>query len=316
LVFNLLLAAVLVLGLLWPGSGLALEPWRRELTVAVMFLMSVTLPGERLRSALVDVRGLTACALVSWGLLPALGAALAWLLFRDEPGLRAGVVLAAVLPCTLASAAVWTRLARGDDALALVYTVASNLASVAVVPLFLATLLGAERAFELPVGPMMWDLCVVVLFPVAAGQAVRLLVARRADGLYRAVSLAARGLVLAVVLVAVALVSGEARARPTLVLGLVGLVALLHGAGLAAGWGLGRPFGLPRPQRVAVVFAGSQKTIFIGVFLAGEYFPHAPLALLPVTACHVVQLVMDTVVAHRLAPGAAVATAAARSGGA
>ena len=39
----------------------------------------------------------------------------------------------------------------------------------------------------------------------------------------------------------------------------------------------------------------------VGVFLAQEYFPGDPLALLPITAYHVVQLAIDTPLAGLLA---------------
>ena len=305
MIFNLLLAAVIVLGILWPAAGEALAPGRTPFIVAVMFLMALTLPGDRLRSAATDARGLTASALVGYVLLPVLAGGTGWILFPDEPGLLAGMAVLGALPCTLASAAVWTRMAGGDDALALVYTVASNVASVVLAPLILYLCL--SKRFDLPVGDMFQKLALVVLVPVAAGQLVRALMARQADRLKRPISEIARGLVLCIVLIAVSSMAQRLLERPQLVASLTAVAVTIHGLALVAGAWLGRLLGLDRRRRIGVLFAGSQKTLFVGVFLAQEYqgsFGDDVLVLLPITVYHVVQLVIDTVVAGRLAPAA------------
>lgn len=298
-IFNLLLAAAVVTGLAWPAPGLAVAPLRRELVIAVMFLMSLTLPAERLRRAAGNVRGLGAAFGVGYVVLPLACGLLAGVLFPDQAGPRAGLVVLGALPCTLASATVWTRLAGGDDALALTYTVLSNVLSVALVPLYLLLFLGA--ALPVPAGRLFADLVIVVLAPVGTGQVLRHLLGDRVDRWKPAISVVARGLVLVIVLVAVSKMSTEVRDRPAIVAQLAGLAVVLHTAALWLGGALAAALGAPREDRIAVGISGSQKTLFIGVFLAGEYFPEAPLALLPVTAYHVIQLVIDTIVAGRLA---------------
>ena len=299
MIFNSLLAVVVACGLLWPAPGLAVDPWRRELVIAVMFLMSLTLPAERLRRAAGNVRGLAAALGVGYLVLPLACGLLAAALYAAEPGPRAGLIVLGALPCTLASATVWTRLAGGDDALALTYTVLSNLLSVALVPLYLLLFLGA--ALPVPAVRLFTDLALVVLAPVAAGQALRHVLGPRVDRWRPGISVLARGLVLTIVLVAVSKMSGEVRSAPGAVGRLAALAALLHAGGLWLGWFAAARLRCSRAERIAVGFAGSQKTLFVGVFLAGEYFPDLPLALLPVTAYHVVQLVIDTAVAGRLA---------------
>jgi sodium/bile acid cotransporter 7 len=310
-IFNVLLAVVLLIGLLFPGPGTEIAEWRRHLVIAVMFLMSVTLPAERLRAALGNVRGLGASFGVGYVVLPILCGLLGLGLYGDEPGPFAGMVILGALPCTLASATVWTRMAGGDDALALTYTVLSNLASVLLVPAYLLLFLGSS--LEVPAARLLTDLAIVVLAPVVAGQFVRRVLGPRADSAKPAISVIARGLVLTIVLVAVSNMSDEIRAEPAVVGELAALGAVVHIAALALGHQVSGRLGGLRDERIAVGFAGSQKTLFIGVFLAGEYFPDAPLALLPITAYHVLQLVIDTAVAGRLArPTAAAETEPAR----
>ncbi len=299
-IFNLLLAVIVCVGVLWPAPGLAVAPWRAELVVAVMFLMSLTLPAERLRRAAGNLRGLGASFSIGYVLQPVACGLVALALPESALGARAGLVVLGALPCTLASATVWTRLAGGDDALALTYTVLSNLLAVALVPAYLLLFLGS--ALPVPVSELLLALTRIVLLPVAAGQLVRVLArGGRVDRTKPAISVVARGLVLLIVLVATSQVAPEMRAQPGTVAALCVGAAALHGVALAAASGLSRALGAPRDERIAVMFAGGQKTLFIGVFLAGEYFPEQPLALLPVTAYHVLQLVMDTLVATRLA---------------
>jgi sodium/bile acid cotransporter 7 len=80
-----------------------------------------------------------------------------------------------------------------------------------------------------------------------------------------------------------------------------GALAIHLGMLLAAVWG-GRLLGLPRPDRIAAGFSGSQKTLLVGLDIASEYVEvFGPLALLPMVAYHVLQLLVDTVIADRMA---------------
>jgi sodium/bile acid cotransporter 7 len=74
----------------------------------------------------------------------------------------------------------------------------------------------------------------------------------------------------------------------------------VHLAILFTGHGLGRMLGVGREDRIAVGFAGSQKTLMVGLDVSLKYFAHQPLAVLPMIVYHVGQLVADTVVADRL----------------
>ena len=73
------------------------------------------------------------------------------------------------------------------------------------------------------------------------------------------------------------------------------LVILLHGLGLLTGLALARAVGIGSSDRIAVAIAGSQKTLMVGLYVAIHYF--GGLVLIPLVIDHVVQLLMDTVVA-------------------
>ena len=73
------------------------------------------------------------------------------------------------------------------------------------------------------------------------------------------------------------------------------LVILLHGLGLLTGLAHARAVGIGSSDRIAVAIAGSQKTLMVGLYVAIHYF--GGLVLIPLVIDHVVQLLMDTVVA-------------------
>ena len=80
-------------------------------------------------------------------------------------------------------------------------------------------------------------------------------------------------------------------------------VAGIHLAVLAVGWFTSRALGIARPEATAVAFAGSQKTLPIGVYVATHAVaaPY-PFAIFPMLLYHTSQLFLDTAIASRLKP--------------
>ena len=60
------------------------------------------------------------------------------------PLLAGGLIVASVVPCTLASAAVWTRKAGGEDSIAMMTTVVTNVGCIAIVPLGIQMVLALQ----------------------------------------------------------------------------------------------------------------------------------------------------------------------------
>ena len=96
---------------------------------------------------------------------------------------------------------------------------------------------------------------------------------------------------------------------------MVVLVLGIHVLVLALGHGLGRLAGMDGGERIAVGFAGSQKTLMVGLWIATEYAAvFGELAVLPMVAFHVLQLFIDTLWTdhcRKTAPEAAASGAAA-----
>jgi sodium/bile acid cotransporter 7 len=85
---------------------------------------------------------------------------------------------------------------------------------------------------------------------------------------------------------------------------LVGLVGLFLALAVAGAWFAGGALALPRGDRIAFLFAGSQKSVAIGAPLAAILFAPevAGFVIAPLLLYHLLQLVVAAPLASRLAP--------------
>jgi solute carrier family 10 (sodium/bile acid cotransporter), member 7 len=289
----------------WPGAmgwTTAVQP--RLVIPLALFLIAWTMDSQRLFSAvrkpgpalLAVAIGFTLPPLVAWGsgtLLP----------LAD---LHIGLLICACVPCTLASAVIWTRLAGGDEAQALLASFASSGLSWLVTPAWLAATTGNRITLDLP--SMMLDLAGTLLLPVVLGQAARAvpLLGRLAAKRRRLLGIVSQLLVLAIMFRAAFEVAGMIRAEGSDLgaLALVLTIALClgnHLIALAAGWWGAGWLGVARPARMAVAFAGSQKTLPVSLMLWQLYYPGYLLAVVPLLVYHAGQLIVDTFIADRWA---------------
>src|SRR6516164_5109187 len=147
----------------WP-AGLR---WTRSVdptaTGAVaIFLSAWTLESRRLLGALVRPAAALGALCVSYGLLPSLALLAGHLL--PHPDLRIGLLLIASVPCTLASAVIWTRLAGGNEATALLITLLTNLTGWLFTTAWLMLATGEAEAGP-DAGGMMTRLVLVLVVP-------------------------------------------------------------------------------------------------------------------------------------------------------
>ena len=299
--FLVALAAILVGGF---GFSRALEPLARAvprgaLVAGVLFLMAISLDASAIWRALRRPGAVLLAVLVNFVLLP-LGA---WLISPWLHGeLAIGLLVVGSVPSTLTAAAVWTRRAGGNDAVALLVTLITNLLCFVVTPLWLLFTTGYRAS--LPAGELILRLGLLVLVPTLAGQGLRLFqpVARFATRHIIAVGMLAQLGILTMVMVGSVFAARQLAATRDALgiaswLGMLACVAGLHVAGLAAAHLSAAGLGIARADRIAVGFSGSQKTLMLGLHIALEF---SGLAMLPMVAYHVCQLLIDTVVADRL----------------
>ena len=90
---------------------------------------------------------------------------------------------------------------------------------------------------------------------------------------------------------------------PLLVALLCAIILLMLVLAMCAAWGLGGLLGLPRADRISLLYAGSHKSIATGAPLAAILFagPQAGIVILPALIYHQLQLVLSAPLASRLA---------------
>ncbi len=297
-------------GVLAAGFGLSAslselpELFPKRLLVAfVLFLMSWTLDASAMFRALRHPLPASLGVLCNIGLLPLIAWGAVWLFPSDFDN---GLLLMAAMPCTLASAAVWTRRAGGNDAVALVVTMVTNFTCFLTVPAWIWLTTGSE--VETP--SIVLDLVLVAVLPMIAGQLLRLYrpAADWATRHKHALGVVAQVGILSMVLVGT-VVSALYLKRPDVPAiplsawaGLLALAAGIHVLTLLAGLATARLLRQTPADATAVGIAGSQKTLMIGLQLGTQYAAYfGALAVLPMVAYHVLQLLIDTLVADWLA---------------
>ena len=75
----------------------------------------------------------------------------------------------------------------------------------------------------------------------------------------------------------------------------------IHLLGLTFGFWSSRALRFDRPNQIAVAIACSQKSLPVALFLYQTYSDTYPLAVIPLAIYHMGQLIVDTVIAERMA---------------
>jgi sodium/bile acid cotransporter 7 len=303
--FLLLLLAGATLALVrpaWLGWMGKLAP--RGIVGSALFLMAWTLPTRRLLDTF--TRPWAACwaVLISYLLLPGLSWGVGWLLPAD---FRIGLLISASVPCTLASAVLWTRRAGGDEPTTVLVIFLSTLTSCVATTAWLSFAGGREVTVNAP--EMMTDLALTLIVPFALGQGARTVpwMAELAARHRTVLGVVAQLLILSILLKAAVhvgerLAEGSLSTAPGAVLAVAAACLGVHLAALSFGLFSSRGLRLERPRQIAVAFACSQKTLPVAMLLFERHFQAAfPLAVLPLAFYHFGQLVADTLVADALA---------------
>lgn len=305
--FLLLLAIGLGLAALWPDlprpATDRVDP--RGLVALALFLTSWSLESRSLGRALLRPLPALWAVAISYGALPAL-ALLAGRFLLDE-SLGVGLMISASVPCTLASAALWTRMAGGSEATALLVTVLTTCTSWLATTWWLVLGTGIEASVDTT--RLMGELALYLVVPFGLGQLARVPgpLARTVTRHRKGVGVAAQFLIFTIMMKAAVDVRDQLGSADTVFsASAVGTAVVLcvatHVAALAGGFWGGRLLGFDRASRIAVAFACSQKTLPVALFLFGVYYKDRyPLAVVSLVSYHVGQLVVDTFIADALA---------------
>ncbi|MDA1212993.1 MAG: bile acid:sodium symporter [Planctomycetota bacterium] len=275
-------------------------------TAIVLFLMAFTLDSRQLLDSFRFPQPVLWASCVNMVLLPLM----AWGLmsWQRYPDFSVGLMIAGSVPCTLAAASVWTRKGSGNDAVSLLVTLLTNGTCFLMTPFWLSFATQSVEV-ELPTADIISKLIYVVLLPTAVAQILRFSSICREFALRRKTAMGVLAQVLILSMIGTSACQGGLRlssfgAGPTIsaVVMVWGCCLGIHIVGLLISYNGGRLCQFSLEDRIAVAFAGSQKTLPIGILLATDaaiFGKQFPFAVFPMLMFHATQLFVDTAVADR-----------------
>jgi solute carrier family 10 (sodium/bile acid cotransporter), member 7 len=315
------LLTLITSGLVWGHSASAetVEAFKayvptRWVTAFVLLLMSFSMDSKQLKASFKKPAPVILACLCSYGLIPLLGWAAMSL--QQTPDFAIGVMIAASVPCTLAACSVWTRKAGGNDAVSLLTTMVTNTACVIGAPFWLSMATG--KSVPLDAALLAQKLVFVVLVPTIVGQLCRQPKPMQEFATRNKTPIGVFAQSSILFLVFVGACSGGVQLQKAdlgeqftgLLVVWVSVVVIHLTAWCTAFWG-GKLLGFGIEDRIGASFAGSQKTLPIGVYLATEKDTFGgenvidggpvPFAVFPILLFHASQLFIDTIIADRLA---------------
>lgn len=283
-----------------PLAGLAESSWIKWGIVSVtMFIMAWPLKFGQLKTTISRPQAALLASILNVGLIPLLVWPFAGFA-RVEIG--CGMIVAAATPCTLATGAVWTRRAGGNDGIAMMVTIITNSICFIVMPFWIFWLTGVEIESSKLLGTV-YKLLAFVVLPIGVAQLLRI---HRASADWATtnkskLSIAAMIGVLSVVFVGaigmgnrVADVQSSTAVKDLLVAATV--LVSVHCVVFWLGMKIAGVMKMPRPDQIAVGFAGSQKTLVIGLSTAISL----GFSMLPILMYHVMQLIIGTILVDQI----------------
>ena len=304
-VYILLLFGMVALAAVLPARGAAVVPVElsADLAVALLFfLYGARLSADQVFQGVKHWKLHTLVLGFTYVLFPILGGltALAGRPFLG-PELAAGMLFLTLLPSTVQSSVAFTSIAHGNVAASIVAASVSNLLGVLLTPLLVAWTMGAAAGVNLST---IRSLFLLLVLPFFIGQ---LLHRWLGAPLSRHKKITAKVDRAAILLVVYAAFSAGMRADMFAQLNGLELVALLIACGvllaliIAATMSISRWLGFSWPDRVAIVFAGSKKSMASGLPMAQVIFPAATVGILvlPLMIFHQIQLMVCAQLARR-----------------
>ena len=294
--FLAMLVLMIPAGLWLPEGGRAIKEavWVTPVLVGVMMAVSgFTLDTGKLHRQAANLGAIALVLLSTYCVAPAAAYGLAlWLQPVDNPHFLTAVMIMAAQASSLASALALTVLSRGNQELALIFTLLSSSLTVVLTPLILQVSIGSSVAF--PLGQMILKMLLVVVVPVALGQALRRFLWVQAKPLLRGIRLVPQWIILVFVYSGFSVATGQINGNSDVVLRVVVVSALLHAILLAWNFGVSVLLRMDSGTGTALVFCGSQKTLPNGIYLWQRFFSDNPIGALPLALYHLIQLIADT----------------------
>ncbi|MER8072046.1 bile acid:sodium symporter family protein [Streptomyces sp. NPDC094034] len=305
--YILALIGTVALAALLPATGTAADLAGGASTGAVallFFLYGARLSTREMVDGLKHWRLHLTVLACTFLLFPLLGLAARGLVpFVLTPQLYSGLLFLCLVPSTVQSSIAFTSMARGNVAAAICAGSFSSLVGIVITPLLAALLIGGGAAGIS--ADSLFRIVAQLLAPFLAGQLLRRWIVGFLTRHRPLLGLVDRGSVLLVVYTAFS--QGMAagiwhQVTPARLAALLGVEAALLAAMLSLSWYGGKRLGFGRPDRIAIQFAGSKKSLAAGLPMASVLFgAQASLAVLPLMLFHQMQLMVCAVIAKRRA---------------
>ena len=294
--FLTMLVLMIPAGLWLPEGGQTIKEtgWLTPVLVGMMMAVSgFTLDTSKLHRQAANVGAITLVLFSTYCLAPAVAYGLAlWLQPAGNTHFLTAVMIMAAQAGSLASALALTVLSRGNQELALIFTLLSSSLTVVLTPLVLQLSIGAS--VEIPLGQMILKMLLVVVVPVALGQVLRQFLWNKAEPLLMGIRLIPQLIILVFVYSGFSVATGQINGNTDVVLRIVVVSALLHAILLAWNFCISVLFRMDSGTGTAIVFCGSQKTLPNGIYIWQHFFGDNPIGAIPLALYHLIQLIADT----------------------
>lgn len=304
-IYIVLLFGMVVLAIVLPAQGAAVQPVEiaTDLAVALLFFLY----GARLSAdqTLQGIRHWRLHSLVlafTYVMFPILGVVTAYL-SRPVLGLElaAGMLFLTLLPSTVQSSVAFTSIAHGNVAASIVAASVSNLLGVVLTPLLVTLAMGAAAGVNFGT---IRSLFLQLVLPFILGQLLHRWLGGFLTRHKQVLTKVDRG---AILLVVYAAFSAGMRGGMLTQLGGWQLVALLAvccvllAVVITLTMIISKALGFSWPDRTAIIFAGSKKSMASGLPMAQIIFPVATVGILvlPLMLFHQIQLMVCAQLARR-----------------
>lgn len=300
------------LAFLWPSPGahggfLHPELLNKVGIALIFFLNGLGLSLLALRDGalrwqvhlLIQVSTFLIFPLLGWGLIKLTGG---WM----SADLQTGFFYLCALPSTVSSSVALTVAARGNVSVAVFNATLSSLLGVVLTPLWMAWMLGHGNT-QFTVGPVIMDLLLWLVLPLALGQLARPLLSAWAGRNKAMINKVDRLTILTLIYTSF---SDSVQQNIWSQYGSIVLVETLVGACVLFGVVLllirmlSHLLGLSTEDRIAAIFCGSKKTLASGLPMAHLIFgvnPAMGLILMPIMIYHPLQLAIGGVISQHWA---------------
>lgn len=304
--FLLALCTVLVVGAVFSN---ALQPlseavWLRNLLVAsVLFVTALPVQFEGMKETVRSPGAVLLACAVSWVVIPLL--VIPFAIWRAD-ALGIGLMVAAAAPGTLASAAVWTRTAKGNELIPIAVTLITNPLSCLVIPFWIGFVTSSAGVSLNPIA-MTTKLALLVVLPMALAQVTRQLKPVADWASRRTSMLSAFALCGVLTIVFIGAIqcgiqlsaTGDSLVYAVSLWPIVLITAGVHLCALFGALVVANALGFEAADRIGIAFAGSQKTLMVGIQVA--FMLGGGLIVIPMVVYHALQLVIDAWLANRWA---------------